>query len=304
MYKQEQKEEFIKDYMRSRVVAKTSLYSLFRKVEPYEESLDKDCSEFTEKEILEMFSKFKAKSYYVLLNYNTILKAYCLWKNYYHKLENPISYENITIDMVKPLVDKDATKVLSREEITEIEDQLYNMTDRCIVEALFEGLSGNSMRDLVGIEARMIDHENKQLYLPDGRVFDLTDRLYEFLIKSLDEEEYICYGPSLRVKKLIGKGRLYKERDNAHAIDSDDKFFRWVYRKITNYRKHVGIDGITMKNIATAGMVYYLKQGMKATGLGLKEFLLTEDGSRLMDKYQYTSEFRVDNVIGRYKQFV
>lgn len=304
MYKQEQKEEFIKDYMRSRVVAKTSLYSLFRKVEPYEEALAKDCSKFTEKEILEMFSKFKAKSYYVLLNYNTILKAYCLWKNYYYKLNNPVAYENITTDMVKPLVDKDATKVLSREEITEIEDQLYNMTDKCIVEALFEGLSGNSMRDLVGIEAKMIDHENKQLYLPDGRVFDLTDRLYEFLIKSLNEEEYICYGSTLRVKKLAGKGRLYKERDNAHAMDSDDKFFRWVYRKIMNYRKHVGIDGITMKNITAAGMVYYLKQGMKATGLGLKEFLLTEDGSRLMDKYQYTSEFRVDNVIGRYKQFV
>ena len=42
MYQSETKESFIKDYMRSRVVAQTSLYSLFRKTEKYEESLGKD----------------------------------------------------------------------------------------------------------------------------------------------------------------------------------------------------------------------------------------------------------------------
>ena len=35
MYQNEMKEGFIEDYMRSRVVARTSLYSLFRKVEPF-----------------------------------------------------------------------------------------------------------------------------------------------------------------------------------------------------------------------------------------------------------------------------
>ena len=59
MYNESLKEGFIKDYMRTRVVAQTSLYSLFRKVEPYEEELNKDCSEFTEKEILQMYEEFK-----------------------------------------------------------------------------------------------------------------------------------------------------------------------------------------------------------------------------------------------------
>lgn len=36
MYQNEVKESFIQDYMRSRVVAQTSLYSLFRKMEPFE----------------------------------------------------------------------------------------------------------------------------------------------------------------------------------------------------------------------------------------------------------------------------
>lgn len=304
MYNEELKEGFIKDYMRSRVVALTSLYSLFRKVEPYEQKLNKDCSEFTEEEILQMYREFEARSHNVLLNYNVILKAYCAWKKHYNGLENDVAYENITTEMARSLIPDDAKKVLSRKEVLEIEDQLYNWTDKAIIEALFEGLSGNSMRDLTGVELNMINKKAKQLVLPDGRVFDLTNRLCDMLIKACQEEEYVCYGDTLRVKKLIGKDKVYKERDNAHAADSDDKFFRWVYRKLMSCRKFVGIDGLTMKNLQTAGMTHYLKLGMEKSHLGLKEFLLTDDGKKLMDKYSYFSEHRVDNVIARYKQFV
>ena len=194
--------------------------------------------------------------------------------------------------------------MLTRDEVTEIEDQLYNWTDRAIIEALFEGLSGNSMRDLTGVELSMIDEKEKQLVLPDGRVFDLSDRLCDMLIKACNEYEYVCYGDTLKVKKLFGGKAIYKERDNAHAADSDDKFFRWVYRRIMSCRKFVGIESLTMKNLQTAGMTYYLQQGLESTGLGIKEFLLTETGQKLMDKYNYFSEHRVDNVVARYKQFV
>ena len=44
------------------------------------------------------------------------------------------------------------------------------------------------------------------------------------ILKAFDEDEYICYGETLRVKKLVGAG-LYKERDNAHATYSQDKAF-------------------------------------------------------------------------------
>lgn len=304
MYNNELKEGFIKDYLRSRVVAKTSLYSLFKKVEPYECDLNKDCSEFSVEDILKMYKEFGARSHNVLLNYNVILKAYCAWKKHYHTLNNEIAYENITTEITRGLVPDDAKRVLSREEVTEIEDQLYNFTDQAIIEALFEGLSGNSMRDLTGVELNMIDVKSKQLVLPDGRVFDLTDRLCYLLTEACKENKYVCYGDTLRVKTLIGQNKLYKDRDNAHAADSDDRSFRWVYRKIMNYRKFVGIDGLTMKNLQTAGMTHYLKIGMADAGLGLKDFLLTTSGQKLMDKYNYSSEHRVDNVIARYKQFV
>lgn len=304
MYNSEEKEGFIKDYMRSRVVARTSLYSLFRKTEPFEEENKKDCSKFNDQEILKMYRDFMAKSVYVLLNYNTILKAYCAWKHYYHKEKTTESYENITIELLKPCIPPNSMKFLSREEITEIEEQLYNWTDKAIVECLWEGISGQSMNDLVGINKFMVNSEEKSIYFSDGRVVRLTDRLYDFLIKAFEETEYMCYGETLRVKKLIGIGRLYKERDNAHATDSDDRNFRWVYRKIQNFRDHVGISGLTMKNIHISGMYYYLLKGMKETGLDLKNFLRSEDGKNLALKYGFDSEFYVDNLTHRFKEFV
>ena len=304
MYQSEMKEGFIKDYMRSRVVARTSLYSLFRKVEPFEKEKDKDCSQFNEQEILSMYTDFKAKSVYVLLSYNTILKAYCAWRRYYNKESVTESYNNINIELLKPCVPKDINKFLSREEITEIEDQLYNWTDKAILECLWEGISGPSMNDLVRIDKDMVNVKEKELYFSDGRVIQLTERLCEFLTKAFNETEYMCYGTTLRVKKLIGVGRLYKERDNAHAADSDDRNFRWVYRKVQNFRDHVGIPGLTMKNIHISGMYHYLCQGMQETGLDLKSFLRSEDGKNLAEKYGFHSDFYVDNLAHRFKDLV
>lgn len=304
MYQSDSKESFIKDYLRSRVVARTSLYSLFRKTEPFEAKSNKDCSQFAQDEVLTMYKEFKAKSVYSLLNYNTILKAYCAWKRYYRKEATTESYDNITIELIKPCVPKDANKFLSREEITDIEDQLYNWTDKAILECLWEGVSGPSMIDLVSINKSMLDSKEKTLYFYDGRRVQLTDRLYELLIKAFDETEYMCYGESLRVKKLIGIGSLYKERDNAHAANSNDKAFRWVYRKVQNFRDHVGIPGLTMKNIHISGMYHYLCKGMQETGLDLKSFLRSDDGRELAIKYGFDSEFYVDNLAHRFKDFV
>lgn len=304
MYQSEMKEGFIKDYMRSRVVARTSLYSLMRKTEPFEEKYNKDCSQFDDVEALWMYKEFRAKSVYVLLGYNTILKAYCAWRHYYHKESTTESYNNITIDLLKPCIPEDSNRFLSREEIIDIEDQLYNWTDKAILECLWEGISGPSMIDLVNINSSIIDQKEKVIYFSDGKMVKLTDRLYDFLMKAFDEVEYMCYGATLKVKKLIGVGRLYKERDNAHASDSNDKHFRWVYRKVQNFREHVGIPGLTMKNIHISGMYHYLCEGMQETGLDLKNFLRSEDGKNLADKYGFHSESYVDNLTHRFKDFV
>ena len=76
MYNEVVKQSFIKDYMRSRVVMQTTLTGLFNKVERFETEKCKDCCEFNLDEILEMFSRFDARSVNVLENSVTYLRAY------------------------------------------------------------------------------------------------------------------------------------------------------------------------------------------------------------------------------------
>lgn len=298
------KEEFAKDYLRSRVVSSTTLYALLKKIIPFEEKFKKNAYEFNIEEALYMYKEFNSKSIYALMNQNTYLKAFCAWASFYKQAQVTTAYDEITIESLKPCVAKSRNKLLSRDDLTDIENQLYNDIDRAILECLWEVISGPSMLDLVSIEESKIDKSTKELYFQDGRVIKLTDRLYNLLIKALHEDEYLCYGETVRVKKLFGHGQLYKEMDNAHAPDSNDKYFRWVYRKVRNFRDHVGIPELTMKNISTSGLAHYLNENLIQTGLDLKSFLLTKEGEELAKKYGYNSEFYVDNVHHKFKDFV
>ena len=298
MYNKERKEEFIKDYMRSRVIAQTSLYSLFRKTQPYEEALGKDCSQFTEKEILDMYAGFQAKSKFTVFNYNVILKAYGAWMAYYHGGPSVVAYNNITGDMIAPLIPEEANKLLTREDITDIEDQLRNESDRAIVELLFVGVAGKNMEDIYAVSEECVQGD---VLVVNGKTFPMNDRLRELLPKAFAETEIISYGETMRVVKVSGAGRIYKERSNARGVDTDDARFRFFYRKIQIFRDYLGMPGLTMKTIAAAGMWYYLSLGMQETGLNLRSFLRTPAGKEIATRYGFSGDYYIDNICAKYE---
>ena len=305
MYNKERKEEFIKDIMRSRVIQKTTLYAIFKKTEPFEEKFEKDCCQFNKEEAIEMFYGFKCKSIYTLLNNNTIMKAYSAFTEYYHSIQTEKVYEQFTIEDLKPCVAESKNKLITREDLDDIKGRLLNAVDRCIVEALWEGISGTSMSDITGLNENQLDKKKKQLHFDDGRILNVTDVLYDDLIKCFAQIEYLCYGETLRVKKMVGYGRLYKERDNALGeLDSEDRRFRWIYRKVQKYREHVGMPWLTMKIIQNSGFTHYLKLGLDKSGLAIKDYLKTEEGKELMLRYGYESQYAIDNIIHKYKDYV
>ena len=58
---------------------------------------------------------------------------------------------------------------ITREQLDDIEDELFNYTDKAIVEALWHGISGKSMRDLTSLHEKMFDEDKTSLIFPDGR---------------------------------------------------------------------------------------------------------------------------------------
>ena len=153
MYGDDQKEKFIEEYLRSKVVALTSLYAIFKKTEKFEEKLDKDVSEFNKDEILLMLKSFHSKSINSLLNYIVILKHYSRWVT---GTVGQNDYELISKKDVENLVDKNASVLITREDLDEIEENLLNWSDKAIVELLWEGIAGKNMSDIYVISEKCV----------------------------------------------------------------------------------------------------------------------------------------------------
>lgn len=304
-YNEEAKAEFIKDYMRSRVVAATSLSGIFNKTACFERELGKDCSCFTREKIIDMYKRFGAKSVNVLGNYNVYLKSYTAYRLYYKQIDGENAYESINKDDLKQCIDPDIQKqiYLTREELDDIENELLNYTDKAIVEALWNGISGKSMRDITSLNENMLLKKENKIKFSDGRIIKISKKLSEYLQKAFKETEYLCYGKTLKVEHLVGAGNLYKERANSHAADSDDVRFRWIYRRIQNYRKYLDISMLTMKTIQASGLLHELQNGMKENDCSLRKFLATEKGKELAIQYGYKPDHYVDVIADKFSQY-
>lgn len=295
MYNQEQKEKFIEEYLRSKVIAKTSLYAILKKTEPFEEKHNKDVSIFNRDDILDMFAEFKAKSINSLLNYCVVLKHYSRWVT-----GESNAFESIEKADLVGFVNKDANILLTREELDEIEAELLNWADKAIVELLWEGVAGKSMEDLYSVSQECVQGD---ILCVNGKEYPMTERLKELLPKAFAEEETMSYGETSKIIEVYGKGRIYKERANMRGVDTPDSRFRYFYRRIQMFRDYLDIPGLTMKNIAASGLWYYLQLGMEEKKLGLREFLKTKQGEILAKRYGFGG-YWVDNVAQKYEQYI
>ena len=303
-YNEEAKAEFIKDYLRSRIVASTSLSAIFNKTSVFEREYNKDCSQFTKEEILDMYKKFGAKSTNVLANYNVYLKHYTAFRIYNKQINNENIYNTINKDIIKECIDPEIQNQLyiTREQLDDIENELFNFTDKAIIEALWNGISGKSMSDLVSLNRNMFSKDKRSLMFPDGRIIQISEKLSEYLDKAFAETEYLCYGNTIRVDKLNGYNTLYKERFNAFATTSNDVKFRWVYRRFQNYRKQVDMPMLTMKNVQASGLLHKIKEGMREANCSMREFLYTEEGKKLALQYGYKQTYYVDVIHDKFKE--
>lgn len=298
MYGDDQKEAFIKEYLRSKVIIETSLYAIFKKVKPFEEKFSKDVSEFNREEILSMLKDFHSKSVNSILNYIVVLKHYSRWTT---GTIGQNAYETIGKPDVVDLVNTDASSILTRNDIDEIEEQLLNWSDKAIIELLWEGIAGPSMTHIYNLSNENVDFENNIIVIGDTQ-YPLTENLRYLLPKAFSENEIMSYGETLRVVPVKGVGRIYKERSNSLGSKTNDACFRYFYRKIQIFRDYLGISRLTMKDLQSAGLWHYIQLGIKETNLPMREFLKTEQGEILGRRYGF-GDYWVDNIMAKYNQY-
>lgn len=143
-------EEFLDEYRRSRVIIETTVRATLNKVIEFENKFQKPFYKFSEEDALKVFTAFHAISIVSLQNSNLLLKHASRWMIDKKKLNIKSAYEDITKDQLQTCVDvkKKNSLILTRDDLDEIQGELLNYTDKVILELLFLGAGAHWLKEL------------------------------------------------------------------------------------------------------------------------------------------------------------
>lgn len=304
-------EDFINEYRRSRIIAETTVRAVLKRALAYEDVYKKHFYDFTESEILSMFTDAHVISDMSLQNWNNILKHASRWITFRNAGEsNNNAYEIITKDKVKQCIDIDKKDklILSREDLTIIQEDLSNWTDMAILELLFRGVGGKWLKELCYLDKGQVSQKEMMIYFKNGKVIPIDNRCYRMLQAAFNEEELMSYSEESKISVVKSVG-IYKIRSNTlYANDNIkneadvERRYRWIQRRLMIIRKYTGVQ-MTPNTIQNSGLLHYLQEGVCRTGMPFRDFAYSEEGRKLAMKYDMLSEYAPATLIEKFKKY-
>lgn len=286
-------EEFLVEYKRSRVIAETSVRAILKRAVEWENKFNKAFYNYNKEEALEMFKSAHAISVVSLQNANLTLKHAA---RYFQNKVGANVYEEIGKYDLEDCVDKNKkdSLIFTKEEIEDIQGQLLNWVDKCILFLLFEGVGGEKLRELTFMDMSQVNYKDLKIYFRSGKIIDITPEEYEMLRKGFTEDETVSFGTTLRVAKVVSHG-IYKERVNALSANDDitdkthvEKRYRWVQRRLMLISQNFGIQ-MTSGSVQESGLLHYIKEEMQESGMDFLEFIKSKEARALAWRYDIRS---------------
>ena len=291
-------EDFLREYQRSKVVIITTVRATLNRAVEFESQFNKPFYQFTSDEALEMYESIHTISVVSLQNSNLVLKHATRWFEHQYNKEVSDTYETMTKEQLSTVVDteKQRNMILSREDVDDIQSNLLNATDRAIVEMLFQGVGGESLKELTFMDASNVDRINSRIYFRTGKVIPVTDEICDLLMEAFAEDELASFGSTSRVSKVAGNG-LYKIRcnvlsnnENPNSKADVERRYRWTQRRLMLMSSDLGIN-LTSGGISSSGLLWHIQQKIDELGCDFREFVKTNTAKQLAQRYGIRSEF-------------
>ena len=302
-------EKFLQEYRRSRVIIETTTRATLNRAVGFEHKFNKPFYQFTTDEALKMYESIHTISVVSLQNSNLVLKHAARWFGFQYGMDVSDAYEKMTKEQLNTVVytEKQRSMILSREDVDNIQNNLLNAIDRAIVEMLFQGVGGESLKELTFMDASNVDRINSRLYFRTGKIVPVTDGICDMLMEAFAEDELMSFGSTSRVSKVSGNG-LYKIRcnvlsENANPNDKADieRRYRWTQRRLILMSQDLGIK-LTAGGLQASGLLHHIKLCVKEMGLGFREFVKTDACRELAQRYDIRSEFYAQVLVEKFGQ--
>lgn len=276
MYNQELKERYRKEKESYTTVSAYYFSSLFKRIEPFEEQLNKDASNFTAYEIINMYKTLAIMSLDTIVTMNSNLSMYtqwCIQQNLVNDYQN--HYLEMTRDMLASFVNKLAMdkKVVSRKQILDWCQQLPNPSDSFCLLGLFEGIRGGGYLELA--LAKIEDFHDNIFTAYNGREIKVSTTLIEYAKLSDETLEYQAISQNMTKEvNLIDNGRIIKDYPNVRRSESLPVLRRRTQSRLARIFDYVGIlEYMNGNDIRMSGVIEMINNRCKELQISGKDYI-------------------------------
>lgn len=293
---------------------------IFKKSAPLEQQLEKDLYNFSEEELrlfvmqtLQPKTKESSRSIY------STIASYIEWsiiENHSHHLANPWKKrgQDYIYDLVMPV-----KNYMSYDEKQYILKKLINDQDRFIVEALWNGVQGGKLTELVTLMMNHINVDSNTIEIRNEHkrkireVIAFDDQLCNLAIQANAQRLYIkkngqCSENTISESAdLVESNYIIKRSNTKHKGDKSHTTHYTVYNRIEMLREQKDMDAfsnvLVTKNIVRSGMIYHALLLYKRDGI-LDRAQIEEICNRFNVKFKWSMKdfLNLDQLIRLYPE--
>lgn len=299
-------EELKNAYLKSRegkYIYSNTIEKIFDRVGKYEEENNKDICMFNTKEILVFYEQYsedyKINSFDYLSNIHSQLSSYAAWclknqKSYPELAEyRKNNYVNVHSDDIHFIIgDREADKLITREELLDMCKEVPNPSDAFILIALFEGLHGRDYAELR--ELKWTDFDGNTVYIVPGRIpklyekvtipnkrkLTVSDELINYANKCRFNTEYHSLVSDV-ITELADEDFIIKRTEKARNCNKQPK----LTRRIVEMFNYLGRPNLTALDIRNSGKIHFINERCKEVGISGKEYVFGKYYSEVGEKF-------------------
>lgn len=272
--------------------------SIFNSIQMTEDYFNKDASNFSQLEVIDMLKNFNSKSKKRLKSVCVFLSSYYNWcydEGMVDNLANPFD-SRITDIIIDGLITKEDLegKFFNREQMLGYKDLILNVSNQFIVYGLYIGIKSE---ELIRLKIEDLDENTASVKLESGRVVIVDDLFIKLMKQTNNSEIYFAdgvvkenkfnrysYSPSKYVLKQCGDN----EEGKPISVGALSVRMRTI-------KAQTGNEFFTAPNIYKNGAINYIKSRYEEQGITLKTAFTSQINGKLYtyeaQTQQYIDEF-------------
>lgn len=302
MYNESVKKAYIKYKINEVIINESLLSSSFEKTSLFEDILQKDLSEFTLQEIMNMYKTLNFDSLDALIVFNSnmnLYTQYCLDRGLVSNNQN--IYKEIDPSMLNSCLNQSmiARQIITRSELLLLFNKLLNARDIFIILAVFEfGKGKKNFEDIVNAYLSDIDRKTNTMKLHSGRIVHVSDKLIDIAEESSHAKEYCSLNG--RSKGLIDDGTIIKRNINSKS-SQEYALGRNVYQSLVRSFDVLGIGQyMTANKLIISGQIQMIKDESNKLNITPKDYLYTH---KKEIENQYGTNIVAHNFLLKYSDY-